>query len=114
MIKDLEYYLSLEYDIVVRKLSIEDGGGYFAYYKDIQGVMGDGESKEEAIKDVKLAFRAYLLNQLELSKEIIEPLNSKRLLREIDRYIKNNHLSKEEFLNFLNSTISLKRHLIVK
>lgn len=106
MIKDLDYYLSLDYDIVVRKLSLEDGGGYFAYYKDIQGVMGDGESKEEAIKDVKLAFRAYVLNQLELGKEIIEPLDDKKLLNQIDRYIKNHHLSKQEFFNFVDSTIS--------
>ena len=28
------YYLNLDYEIVIRKLTLEDGGGYFAYYKD--------------------------------------------------------------------------------
>jgi len=29
------------YEIVIRKLTLEDVGGYFAYYRDFQGVMGD-------------------------------------------------------------------------
>ncbi len=32
MKKDLNYYLNLPYEIVVRKLTDDEGGGYFAYY----------------------------------------------------------------------------------
>ncbi len=68
-----EYYLGLDYEIIVRKLSLEDGGGYFAYYKDFKGVMGDGKSIEDAMKDVKSAFSSYLEVALEQNKEIKKP-----------------------------------------
>ena len=56
VIKDLEYYTALDYDIAVRVLDESEGGGFLAYYVDIPFIMGDGETKEEAIKDVKSAF----------------------------------------------------------
>ncbi len=68
-----EYYLGLDYEIIVRKLSLEDGGGYFAYYKDFKGVMSDGKSIEDAMEDVKSAFSSYLEVALEQNKEIKEP-----------------------------------------
>ena len=49
MNKDQDYYLAINYDIVVSELSPEDGDGYFAYYQDITGVMGDGESEERRV-----------------------------------------------------------------
>ena len=57
--KNKAYYLDLEYEIIVRKLSEEDGGGFFTYYKDFKGVMGDGKSIEEAMTDVKSACSIY-------------------------------------------------------
>ena len=60
MIKDKDYYLAINYDIIVSNLDAQNGGGYFAYYKDISGVMGDGSSINEAIIDVKNAFKCYL------------------------------------------------------
>ncbi|MDC9727487.1 MAG: type II toxin-antitoxin system HicB family antitoxin, partial [Candidatus Thioglobus sp.] len=60
MIKDKAYYLAINYDIIVSKLSEKEGGGHLAYYQDIEGIMGDGESKEQAVKDVKSAFSAYV------------------------------------------------------
>jgi len=56
MIKDKNYYMNIDYDIIVDNLSEADGGGYFAYYKDIPSVMGDDETINEAIEDVKKAF----------------------------------------------------------
>jgi len=82
MIKDKSYYMNIDYDIIVSPLKEEDGGGYFAYYKDIRGVMGDGETKNEAIRDVKDAFSAYLDVSLANQDPIPEPLNlykSKRI-----------------------------------
>jgi predicted RNase H-like HicB family nuclease len=73
MIKNLEYYLSLEYDIIVTQLDEEEGGGWFAYYKDIKGVMGDADSKEDAIIDVKNAFKEYVKISLKNKDDIIEP-----------------------------------------
>ena len=75
MIKGKNYYLSIDYDIIVDKLSEEDGGGYFAYYKDIPSLMGDGETEEEAIEDVKKAFENYLEVSMKNKDVIKEPID---------------------------------------
>ena len=103
-----EYYLNLDYEITVRKLSEEDGGGYFAYYKDFKGVMGDGESIEEAMIDVKSAFSCYLevaIGNKEVIKEPSHLDRSKRInitipisvLNKIDNYVKDHHTSRSSF-----------------
>lgn len=38
--KDLDYYLNLPYEIIIKKLDEKDGGGYFARYKDFPYIMG--------------------------------------------------------------------------
>lgn len=106
--KNKAYYLNLDYEIVVRKIAPEEGGGYFAYYKDFQGVMGDGESADEAIKDAKSAFGCYLEVALEKGKAIKEPSHhtkSKRInitipitvLNQIDKYVKEHHMTRSAF-----------------
>lgn len=112
MIKDIEYYKNIDYDIIVSKLKDEDGGGYFAYYKDIPTVMGDGRTKEEAIKDVKNAFECFLEVSL-LHKDIIpEPSKLEEKIRvnfnaklgkikEIDRIV-----GKRNRTNLLNALIN--------
>lgn len=42
MKKDLEYYLNLPYEIIIKRLSESEGWGYFARYKDLPYIMGDG------------------------------------------------------------------------
>ncbi|EAT99681.1 MULTISPECIES: HicB family protein [Campylobacter] len=73
MKKDLNYYLNLPYEIIVKKLTKEEGGGYFARYKDYPYVMGDGESEAEAIADVKEAFKFVIQTDLERGDFIREP-----------------------------------------
>ena len=74
MIKDKDYYLSIDYDIIVDKLSEDDGGGYFAYYKDIPSIMGDGETREDAILDVNKAFESYVDISIQNRDTIKEPI----------------------------------------
>ena len=75
MIKDKNYYLNIDYDIIVDELVPSDGGGYFAYYKDIPSVMGDGDTKEEAIEDVRKAFKAFVEVSIKNKDIIKEPAN---------------------------------------
>ena len=109
MIKDKKYYLSLDYDINVTELSEEDGGGWFARYSDFSGVMGDGETKEEAIADAKNAFESYLSITLKYGDAIKEPYMktfSKRinitvpegLLSLIDNFVKEKGISRSLFI----------------
>ena len=106
--KTKKHYLALDYEIIVRKLTPEEGGGYFAYYKDHKGIMGDGEEIEEAIEDAKSAFACYLEVALEKGEQIKEPsyLNrSKRInitipisvLNKIDTYVKSHNLTRSSF-----------------
>ncbi|VEG60413.1 Uncharacterised protein [Campylobacter jejuni subsp. doylei] len=37
--KDLDYYLNLPYEIIIKKLDEKDGGGYFARYKDFPYII---------------------------------------------------------------------------
>ena len=107
--KDINHYLGLDYEIIIRKISQEDGGGYFAYYKDFKGVMGDGETADEAIADVKSAFKCYLEVALENKEKINEPsylTKSKRInitvpiyaLEKIDTYAKSLNMNRSTFL----------------
>lgn len=79
--KDLNYYLNLPYEIIVKKISDEDGGGYFARYKDFPYIMGDGENEVEALKDVKNAFKGAIELSLEKGDYIKEPSSEEAKVR---------------------------------
>lgn len=79
MKKDVEYYMSLPYEIIIRKLEAKEGGGYFARYKDFPYIMGDGDSEAEAIVDVKEAFKFMIETDLKEKKYIKEPNKETRV-----------------------------------
>ncbi len=63
--KDINYYLKLNYKVVVQKIPEDEGGGYCATIPQFgYGMVGDGETKEEALKSLddlkKLSFASYL------------------------------------------------------
>lgn len=43
------------YEVTLRPLSADEGGGWFATVPDLPGCMGDGDTEMEAIEDVRLA-----------------------------------------------------------
>ena len=74
--KDLAYYMSLPYEIKVKKLSKEEGGGFGAQmpiFKPFALFFGQGESKAEAIKDLWQAFAAHVEDALKHGNFIPEP-----------------------------------------
>ena len=71
--KDLVYYLNLEYEIRIKKLSQEEGGGWFAEIPLLPGCMSDGESLEEAVENLSNAKREWIEASLELGRIIPEP-----------------------------------------
>lgn len=74
--KTVNEYLKLDYEIVLRTLTEDEGGSWFAYYKDFKGVMGDGETPEEALKDARNAFTTFVQNALENGDKIPMPITS--------------------------------------
>lgn len=71
--KDLNYYLNLNYEIKIRELSEDEGGGWFAEIPLLPGCMSDGKTVEEAIKSLNDAKKGWIETCLELSRTVPEP-----------------------------------------
>lgn len=110
--KDINYYIGLDYEIIIKKIAQSEGGGWFAYYKDFKGVMGDGETLDEALNSVQEAFRAYLNEAIANKEHIFEPHSQEkslrinismpeRILKKIDEYIEPLHISRSAFIQKL-------------
>ena len=62
------------YAHVISPLSEEDGGGFLMTFPDLPGCMSDGATIEEAIKNGKDAFVAWISAQADLARPIPEPV----------------------------------------
>jgi len=124
MIKDKNYYMNIDYDIIIDKLSEADGGGYLAYYKDMPSVMGDGETKDEAIVDVKKAFACFVEVSISNKDIIKEPQNiykkekinitiPKDKLIGLDLYVKEHNTNRSQVLTMLTNMLLDRRVSIV-
>ena len=66
VIKELDYYLNLPYRVEIVKISEEEGGGFMARLPQFGelGIVGDGDTVQEALRDLarnkKLRFANYL------------------------------------------------------
>ncbi len=67
--KDLAYYMSLPYEVVVKR----DEGGWFARVPDLPGCMTHSETFEELLPLIKDAKRGYIEVSLEHGDPIPEP-----------------------------------------
>lgn len=61
------------YPFVVRPLSKEEGGGYLVEYPDLPGVISDGETPEEAIRNGQDALAAALMTMQEFGDSVPKP-----------------------------------------
>ena len=65
-----------DYAIEIRPLTEEEGGGFLATFPDLPGCMADGETPEEAIADVKGAFKCWMEAQKEWGRQYPMPTAS--------------------------------------
>lgn len=63
----------LGYKIEIIKLSEEDGGGYLALVPSLQGCMSDGETPQEALKNIEDAIKCWIETAKELGREVPAP-----------------------------------------
>lgn len=63
---------SLEYRVIIEPLSVADGGGFLAMVPDLPGCMSDGETPEEALRNVGDAIEVWI----DSAKEIGHPVPS--------------------------------------
>lgn len=65
-----------KYPFIVRPLSKDEGGGYLVEFPDVPGVISDGETPEEAIRNGRDALKAALLTMKEFGDTIPKPGSS--------------------------------------
>jgi antitoxin HicB len=63
----------LEYAVHIERLAENDGGGYLATIPDLPGCMSDGDTPEEALKNVQEAIGSWIEAAKELRMEIPQP-----------------------------------------
>lgn len=73
--KDIGYYMKLRYKIDVFSVSEDMGGGFVACIPQLgrYAFVGDGDSEEEALKDLEETKREYFEDWLKEGREIPEP-----------------------------------------
>ena len=75
MKKDLNYFLALPYKIEIIPIPEDEGGGYLARLPQFGtlGIVGDGETKEEALADLEENQKDRFQQYIEEGLEIPEP-----------------------------------------
>jgi predicted RNase H-like HicB family nuclease len=65
--------MTLEYAVRIERLAESDGGGYLATVPDLPGRMSDGDTPEDALKNVQEAIASWIEAAKEWKMEIPEP-----------------------------------------
>ena len=65
--------MKLEYAVRIERLAESDGGGYLATVPDLPGCMSDGETREEAARNVEDAIASWLEEARSVGRVIPEP-----------------------------------------
>jgi len=84
--KNLEYYMSLPYNLIVQRRVDEDGECYVSRVLELDGCHSHGATEEAALENLREAMEGYLDVKLEYNDPIPEPVytdkfNGKFLLR---------------------------------
>ncbi len=74
-LKNIEYYLGLPYKFEIEPISDDDGGGYTARLSQFgsMGIIGDGETVQEAIENLEVAKKIVFERLLQRGVNIPEP-----------------------------------------
>lgn len=78
MSKSLDYYLSLDYPVVIRRLPADMGGGYMAIIRGLgeYAFGGDGDTVQEAYDHLQEVKAVLFADWLKDGKHIPEPKES--------------------------------------
>jgi predicted RNase H-like HicB family nuclease len=63
----------LEYSVMIGPLSPEDGGGFLARVPELPGCMSDGETPEEAVRNIRDAIEEWKDEARRLHRPIPAP-----------------------------------------
>jgi predicted RNase H-like HicB family nuclease len=65
--------MKLEYAVRIERLAESDGGGYLAIVPDLPGCMSDGDTPEEALRNVQEAIESWIESAKEWKQDIPKP-----------------------------------------
>ena len=65
--------MKLEYSVRIERLAESDGGGYLAIVPDLPGCMSDGETPEEALRNVQEAIESWIDAAKAWKQEVPKP-----------------------------------------
>ena len=68
--------MGLEYSVLIERLADNDRGGYLATVPDLPGCMSDGETPEEALKNVQDAIVSWIEAAKEWNVDVPKPSSS--------------------------------------
>ena len=68
-----------DYAVVIEPLAEEDGSGFLATVPDLPGCMSDGETREEAARNVEDAIAGWLEEARAVGRVIPEPRAALRI-----------------------------------
>ena len=71
--KDFNYYMSLNYPVEISVIPEDEGGGYFACIPLLSGCWSDGETFEEAYKNILEVKGLWIEDMLDRGMPINEP-----------------------------------------
>lgn len=75
--KNLDYYLSLNYEVLIRKMRRDEAGTneprFIAQIPLIDGLIAEGETSQEALSNLEIVKRLAFELMLKQGKEIPEP-----------------------------------------
>lgn len=71
------------YPSVIVELSEDDGGGFAAFAPDLYGCMGDGETPEEALADLKNAIGEWIDETVRMGRPIPAPGSAARISADV-------------------------------
>jgi antitoxin HicB len=63
----------LSHAVLIEPLSLEEGGGFVAVAPDLPGCMGDGETPEEALRNIQDAIAEWIDEAQALSRPVPPP-----------------------------------------
>jgi antitoxin HicB len=65
--------MTLQHTVHIERLAESDGGGYLATVPDLLGCMSDGETPEEALKNVQEAIASWIEAAKEWKMDVPQP-----------------------------------------
>ena len=72
---NVQAYLDLPYNIILRHVIDDSGSYYFARVQEFNGCMSDGETIEEAYANIREAMEGWIETKLDAGFEVPIPLN---------------------------------------